>query len=122
MLFRSKNTIHHVSDGSQALDYLFRKNQFADDALSPRPHLILLDLRMPKIDGLEVLRQIKSNDQTMAIPTVILTTSNADQDIAKAYEFSANSYLVKPVDFELFSKLMNDIGTYWLSWNINEKP
>ncbi len=114
---RIANKIYHVSDGEVALDYLFRRGGYADPAKSPMPHLVLLDLRLPKMDGLEVLKEIKSSKELEKIPTVIFTTSSAEMDVAKAYEHHANSYLVKPVNFEKFNQLMNDIGFYWLAWN-----
>ncbi len=114
---RFANRIHHVSDGEAALDYLLRQGDYADPEKSPRPHLILLDLRIPRIDGLEVLREIKTNDKLRRIPVVVLTTSEADADVARAYEHRANSYLLKPVDFEKFTQLMNELGFYWLGWN-----
>ena len=79
--------------------------------------MILLDLRLPKIDGLEVLKEIKTVDETCRIPVVILTTSEAEGDIVRAYDNHANSYLVKPVDFDKFTRLMDDLGFYWLGWN-----
>lgn len=111
------NNVIHLSDGQQALDYLLRNNEYADPRLSPRPHLILMDLRLPKVDGLEVLRKIKSVDCLKRIPTVILTTSAAENDISKAYEFNVNSYLVKPIDFKMFAELMETFGFYWVMWN-----
>lgn len=114
---RVANVIHHVSDGQAALDFLFQRGEYADPRKSPRPHLILLDLRLPKVDGLEVLWQIKSSKQVRKIPTVILTTSDAEADVAKAYEYHANSYLVKPLDFTKFTQLTSDLGFYWLCWN-----
>lgn len=111
------NRIYHVEDGRQALDFLLRRGQFTDPAEAPRPHVILLDLRMPKMDGLEVLKQIKSSDNLHRIPVVILTTSEADSDTAQAYENHVNSYLVKPIDFSNFSEMMDDLGCYWLRWN-----
>ncbi len=114
---RIANKIYHVSDGEVALDYLFRRGDYADPIKSPTPHLVILDLRLPKIDGLEVLREIKSSKELERIPTVIFTTSSAEMDVAKAYEHHANSYLVKPVNFEKFHQLMEDIGFYWLAWN-----
>jgi len=114
---RIANKIYHVSDGEEALDYLFRRGDYADPAKSPKPHVILLDLRLPKIDGLEVLKEIKLAKELEKIPTVIFTTSRADLDVAKAYKYHANSYLVKPVSFEKFNQLMGDIGFYWLAWN-----
>ena len=113
------NSIHHVFDGSDALDYVFRRGAFTDPTDSPRPHVILLDLRLPKIDGLEVLKTLKDDTSSSDIPVIVLTTSDADADIAKAYEYHANSYLVKPVTFEKFSELMVALGFYWLNWNQN---
>lgn len=112
------NKISVVSDGEAALDYLFRRGDYADPPKNPRPHVILLDLRLPKIDGLEVLKEIKTNDALRRIPVVILTTSEAEKDIACAYDFNANAYLTKPVDFEKFTQLMNDLGFFWLCWNV----
>jgi CheY-like chemotaxis protein len=114
---RILNEIHHVSDGEAALDYLFRKGNYADPEKSPRPHMILLDLRIPKIDGLEVLKEIKNSNSLKKIPVVILTSSEANNDIKTAYQNHANSYLVKPVDFDTFKQLMDDLGFYWLAWN-----
>ena len=111
------NTIHHARDGEEALHYLLHKGKYADSATSPTPHLVLLDLRLPKIDGIDVLKQIKASDTLRSIPVVVLTSSYAEQDIAKAYANSANSYLVKPVDFGKFTRLMHDLGYYWLAWN-----
>ncbi len=114
---RSANRIYHVSDGEEALDYLFRRGDYADPTKSPMPHMVILDLRLPRIDGLEVLKEIKSVKELEKIPTVIFTTSSAEMDVAKVYEYHANSYLVKPVNFEKFNQLMDDIGFYWLAWN-----
>lgn len=114
---RVSNRLEHVADGKEALDYLYRRGRFSDPDRSPRPGLILLDLRMPRIGGLEVLKTIKSDPDLGAIPVVILTTSAAESDVARAYEHHANSYLVKPVDFPQFVSLMEVIGYYWLIWN-----
>ena len=113
------NKIFHVWDGEEALDYLFRRSKYEDPELSPIPQVILLDLRLPKIDGLDVLKEIKNDSCLQRIPVVILTTSEAESDIAKAYDFHANSYLVKPVDFLKFTELMETLGFYWLAWNCN---
>ena len=115
--FRLANRIMHVEDGQAALDYLYRKGEFSDPQTSPRPHIVLLDLRLPKVDGLEVLKQIKSDQDLHSIPVVILTTSEAETDRVKAYDCHANSYLVKPVDFIRFVELMKAFGYYWLAWN-----
>ena len=111
------NRISHFLDGQIALDYLLRRDGYADPKSSPRPHVILLDLRLPRVDGLEVLRVIKDDDELKLIPVIILTTSEAERDLARAYQSHVNSYLVKPVGFEEFRKLMNDMGFYWLGWN-----
>jgi CheY-like chemotaxis protein len=116
---RVANKIYHVQDGEEALDYLFRRGNYQDPEKSPRPNVILLDLRLPKIDGLEVLREIKNTDGLKRIPVVILTTSQAEIDASRAYDYHANSYLVKPLDFDLFTKLMEELGFYWLGWNFN---
>ncbi len=111
------NKIKRFMDGQTALDYLFRRGEYASAESSPRPHMILLDLRLPRVDGLEVLRQIKEETVLKNIPVVILTTSEAEKDVARAYEHHVNSYLVKPVGFEEFNRLMKDLGFYWLGWN-----
>ena len=114
---RIANTVQHVPDGEAALDYLFRRGEYSSPEKSPRPHMILLDLRLPRIDGLEVLKKIKADKTLRRIPVVILTTSEAEKDVAGAYANHTNSYLVKPLDFEKFSQLMDDMGFYWLAWN-----
>jgi len=115
--YRLANRLMHVTDGQAALDYIYRRNGFSDPAKSPRPGIVLLDLRLPKVDGLEVLKSLKTDPKFSAIPVVILTTSKAELDMVKAYALHANSYLVKPVDFAQFSKLMETFGYYWLAWN-----
>ena len=114
---RIANTVRHFLDGQSALDYLFRRGEYAEPVETPRPHIILLDLRLPRIDGIDVLKAIKENSELKNIPVVVLTTSEAEKDVAKAYYNHANSYLVKPVGFEEFKKLMDELGYYWLSWN-----
>lgn len=109
--------IKHITDGESALDYLLRRNMYSDPNSSPRPQIILLDLRLPRVDGLEVLRVIKEEPELRSIPVVVLTTSEAEKDVTHAYENYVNSYLVKPVGFEDFSNLMKDLGIYWLGWN-----
>jgi CheY-like chemotaxis protein len=111
------NKLKLVHDGAEALDYLFRRDQYKDPATSPQPHVILLDLRLPKVDGLEVLKQIKESELLRSIPVVVLTSSKTEGDINKAYAKHVNSYLTKPVDFDKFTKLLKDLGFYWLAWN-----
>lgn len=111
------NRLTHVEDGEAALDYLFGRGRFADPARHPRPNLILLDLRLPRIDGLEVLKVVKNDPNLHTVPVVILTTSDAERDMALAYEYHANSYVTKPVDFQQFATLLKDLGFYWLAWN-----
>ena len=114
---RVANKVYHVSDGKMALAYLFRQGSFVDAEKCPRPHLILLDLRLPKISGFDVLRVIKTSDELHNIPVVILTTSEAERDIKRAHEQHVNSYVVKPGDSEQFTRLMKEVGYYWLEWN-----
>ncbi len=118
---RVANRIFLVTTGKEALDYLFRENDYSDPESSPRPHIILLDLRLPKVDGLEVLKRIKEAELLHSIPVVVLTSSDADLDIQRAYELSANSYLVKPVNFLDFTKMLETLGYYWLAWNESEQ-
>ena len=115
--FRVANRVVRVSDGEEALDYLFGRGRYGDREQYPLPGLVLLDLRLPKIDGLEVLRIAKGDPAIAWIPIVVLTTSAAESDIARAYEYQANSYLVKPVDLPSFTSLMSTFGYYWLAWN-----
>lgn len=115
---RIANTVRHFLDGQSALDYLFRRGEFANTE-TQLPHIILLDLRLPRVDGIDVLKAIKENPESKNIPVVVLTTSEAEKDVAKAYYNHANSYLVKPVGFEDFKSLMDDLGFYWLGWNVN---
>ena len=115
--FQVANTIIHVEDGEAALDYLHARGKYADRQKFPTPHLMLLDLRLPKVDGLEVLKEVKTTPSLQVLPVVILTTSDAERDMAQAYEHHANSYVTKPVNFTEFSRLLRDLGFYWLAWN-----
>lgn len=114
---RVVNIVHRVSDGEAALDFLLRRKGYLAASNSPEPNLVLLDLRLPKVDGLEVLKTIKQSPKLSRIPVVVLTTSEAERDVARAYDHHANSYLVKPLDFSRFSELMDSLGYYWLAWN-----
>lgn len=111
------HTIYHVTDGQEALDYLFRQGCYADPEKSPRPDLVLLDLRLPKVNGLDVLEKIKTSKELQKIPVVVLSTSGADKDIELAYERHANSYMIKPSAFSNFKDLMEELGFYWLGWS-----
>lgn len=114
---RVANRIHRVADGEAALDYVLRRGAYSDPSTSPRPDVILLDLRLPRVDGLDVLRELKAHDRLKRIPVVVLTTSDKESDIARAYDLHVNAYLVKPVDFSKFLDLMRDLGFFWLVWN-----
>lgn len=111
------NSIIHLKDGASALDFLFGKGDFEHRNINNKPRIILLDLKMPKVDGLEVLRMIKTDEFTKRIPVVVLTSSRENPDIERAYSLGANSYIVKPVDFEGFSKAISELGFYWLLLN-----
>jgi two-component system, response regulator len=114
---RVPTSLIHVKDGQEALDYLYRQGDYAGPSEHSRPHLILLDLRLPRVDGLEVLRQVKADAELGQIPVVILTTSYSRADVKQAYASHASSYLVKPVDFAKFTELMRNMTSYWLVWN-----
>ncbi|MBK7147797.1 MAG: response regulator [Bacteroidetes bacterium] len=101
-----------VSDGEQAIDFLNKRNKYAE---STRPHIILLDLNLPKKNGIEVLKEIKVQDSLKSIPVIVLTTSDADHDISKAYSLHANCYILKPVDFDDFAKVIQLIELYWFN-------
>jgi CheY-like chemotaxis protein len=111
------NPLVRVRDGVEALDYLFCRGTYADREITELPALILLDLNLPKVDGIEVLSAIRSHPITKHIPTVVLTSSNADQDRLRAYDGHANSFIQKPVDFDQFVTAAHDIGLYWLVLN-----
>jgi len=114
------NPLCVVEDGQEALDYLFCEGAWADRNPADPPVLILLDLKLPRIDGLEVLRRIKTHARTRRIPVVILTSSNEADDRAAGYDLGTNSYIRKPVEFEQFAEMIRQLGLYWLV--INEKP
>ena len=111
------NELIHLKDGAEALDFIFGTCSYKGRDINNRPKVILLDLKMPKVDGIEVLRRIKENDLTKKIPVVILTSSKEDPDIRTCYELGANSYIVKPVEFDNFQKAVSDLGLYWLLLN-----
>ena len=105
--------IRFVNDGVELLDYLKRRNKYTDPATSPRPSIILLDLNMPKMDGREALREIKSDPKLRTIPVIILTTSKAEQDIVKTYDLGVNCFITKPVSFTAFLEVTRTLGHYW---------
>ena len=111
------NKLVHLRDGAEALDFIFCRGDFADRDPANKPKVILLDIKMPRVDGIEVLRQLKSNEDTRRIPVVIMTSSNEDSDIVASYDLGVNSYVVKPVGFESFAKAVNDLGLYWILIN-----
>ncbi len=111
------NKLIHVRDGAEALDFIFAKGAYIDRHIENKPKVILLDIKMPKVDGIEVLRQIKSNETTKTIPVVIMTSSKEEQDVITSYDLGVNSYVVKPVDFEGFAKAVSELGFYWLITN-----
>ena len=111
------NSILHLKDGAEAIDYLFGKGVYADRDLTKLPRVILLDIKMPKVDGIEVLRQLKASEHTKVIPVVIMTSSSEEKDIVSSYELGVNSYVVKPVGFEDFAKAVGELGLYWMLLN-----
>ncbi len=114
------NKVHVVKDGVEALDYLFADEIYANRDINQSPKLVLLDLKLPKVDGLEVLRQVKSDERTKTIPIVVLTSSREEQDMIESYKLGVNSYIVKPVDFGKFLDAVGKLGLYWLL--LNEQP
>jgi CheY-like chemotaxis protein len=112
------NNMIHLKDGAEALDFIFCKGQYENRDINNKPKVILLDLKMPRINGIEVLKKIKENEITKKIPVVVLTSSREDPDIHTCYELGANSYIVKPIDFSNFQKTVTDLGLYWLLLNV----
>ena len=111
------NNISVVRDGEEALDYIFCRGKFADRSFDQPPRLVLLDLKLPKVDGIEVLRQVKADERTKLIPVVVLTSSKEERDVMNGYSLGANSYIQKPVDFDQFRDTIKRIGLYWLVTN-----
>lgn len=111
------NKILHAKDGAEALDYIFAEGMYSDRNVEVKPKMILLDLKMPKVNGIEVLEKIKGDERTKSIPVIVLTSSKEDPDIKLCYELGVNSYIVKPVDFESFLKTVSELGGYWMLLN-----
>ncbi len=113
------NNLVHVKDGAEALDFVFGKGPYANRDVKSKPKLILLDLKMPKIDGLEVLKVLKSDPETQHIPVVVLTSSKEEKDLLESYKYGVNSFIQKPVEFQKFLEAIVDIGFYWMILNQN---
>jgi two-component system response regulator len=114
------NNVVHLKDGAEAIDFIFGHGEFEERDIKKMPKVILLDIKMPKVDGIEVLRQIKSNKDTKRIPIVIMTSSKEEQDIIVSYELGVNSFVVKPVGFNEFAKAVSELGLYWVL--VNQPP
>ncbi|QHG18664.1 response regulator [Nostoc sp. ATCC 53789] len=114
---RIGNNIQLLEDGAEALDFFFCRGEYAHRSMTNQPKVILLDLKLPRISGLEVLRQLKSDPRTQMIPVVVLTSSAEDQDMIESYQLGVNSYIVKPVDFEQFNQAVQQLGFYWILFN-----
>ena len=115
--YRLANNIQVVRDGQEALEYIFCTGRYASRNIEDRPHVILLDIKLPLVDGLEVLRRVKGDQQTRTIPVVMLTSSREERDLVESYRLGVNSYIVKPVDFEQFTESARTLGMYWLLMN-----
>jgi two-component system response regulator len=114
------NKLLHLKDGAAALDYIFGEGEYAGRSIDDKPKVILLDLKMPKVNGIEVLQKIKADERTRTIPIVVLTSSKEDPDIEKCYNLGVNSYVVKPVEFDEFQKEITNLGLYWMI--VNQPP
>lgn len=110
---RMSNPLFVVNNGEECLDYLFRRGLYADPAVSPRPGIVLLDVNMPRMDGLEVLKKIRESEQFGSLPVIMLTTSKAEEDRVRSYALGANAYIVKPIGFENFSEAIRTINLFW---------
>ncbi len=114
------NSLVHIDDGAEALDYIFSRGKYTGNTTQSRPKLILLDLNLPKVGGLEILKQVKSDERTKMIPIVVLTSSQEQRDVIESYKLGVNSYIVKPVNFASFSQAIADLKMYWLV--LNQSP
>ncbi len=111
------NNVVHVADGEEALDFVFASGKYAERKIEDVPRVVLLDLKLPRVDGLEVLKVMKEDERTKSIPVVVLTSSREEHDLVTSYSLGVNSYIIKPVDFEKFSAAIRDLGLYWLVLN-----
>ena len=118
----SPTAIHVARDGAEALEFLFCEGAYADRRIEDAPRCVLLDLKLPKVDGLEVLARMKADERTRAIPVVMLTSSKEQRDLIESYQLGVNSYIVKPVDFENFVQAARELGSYWLMLNQMPAP
>lgn len=121
--FKKNKLTNHVlvvEDGEEALDFIFARGKFSQHSIERKPKIILLDLKLPKVSGLEVLKEIKGHPETKVIPVVVLTSSREENDIIDSYKLGVNSYIVKPVDFDKFVDAVRDLGLYWLL--LNQQP
>jgi len=116
------NRIVSVRDGAEALEFLFARGAYSDRRIGDGPHVIFLDMKLPKVDGIEVLRQIKADERTRTIPVVMVTSSAQERDVVESYRYGVNSYVVKPIDFDAFIKTIADLGFYWLAVNRQVPP
>jgi two-component system response regulator len=114
------NNIHVARDGAEALEFVFATDRYAGRDVDHGPRVVLLDLKLPKVDGLEVLRRIRADPRTRTLPVVVLTSSNQERDVTEAYALGVNSYIVKPVDFDRFAQAIRELGLYWMV--LNEPP
>ena len=114
------NEIHVIPNGAEALDFFFATGKYEGRDMKITPKLVILDLKLPKVDGIEILRRVKSDERTKIIPIVVLTSSKEENDVVESYKLGANSYIVKPVDFQKFAESIRDLGLYWLL--LNEPP
>lgn len=120
---RKRGLVNHlvwVKDGAEALDFLFSKGEYAGRDMASGPKVVLLDLRLPKVSGIEVLRQVKGDERTRNIPVVVLTSSKEELDLEACYKLGVNSYITKPVEFDEFAKVVGELGFYWLL--VNKQP